>query len=77
MKVASARTNARYQVVLPKPVRDALDVQPGDELLFLVDGDTVTLRPKPDSFTDMLHGLHREIWPDPDVWLQKEQSTWE
>ena len=35
------------------------------------------LRPQPDSFTEVLQGLHKEIWPDPDAWLEEERSTWE
>jgi len=77
MQTIVARMSAKYQVVIPKAVREALRLQPRDRLLFLLDGDTVILRPQPDSFTEALQGLHREIWPDPDTWLEEERSTWE
>lgn len=77
MQTVTARVGARYQVVIPKAVREALNLRPQDTLLFLVDGDTVFLRPKPASFTETLLGLHREIWPDPDAWLEEERGAWE
>jgi AbrB family looped-hinge helix DNA binding protein len=77
MRSIAARMSAKYQIVVPKPVREALHLQPQDTLLFLLDGDTVILRPQPASFTEALQGLHQEVWPDPDAWLEKERSTWE
>ena len=77
MQTIVARVSAKYQVVIPKAVREALGLRPRDSVLFLLDGDTVILRPWPDSFTEALQGLHSEIWPDPDVWLEEERSTWE
>jgi len=77
MQAITARMSAKYQVVIPKPVREALHLRPQDTLLFLLDGDTVVLRPQPASFTKALRGLHKELWPDPDTWLEEERSTWE
>lgn len=77
MKTISARISTKYQVVIPKFVRELLQLQPQDTLLFLVYNSTVILRPKPKSFTAAMRGLHQELWPDPDTWLEKERSTWE
>ncbi len=77
MRAITARISAKYQVVIPKPVRESLQIQPHDTLLFLLDDDTVILRPQPANFTDAMRGLHRELWPDPDTWLEEERSTWE
>ncbi len=76
MQAIAARMSAKYQIVIPKPVREILRLQPRDTLLFLVDGDTVILRPQPASFTQALRGLHQELWPDPDEWLEQERSSW-
>ncbi len=72
-----AQISSKYQVVIPKPVRETLHLRPEGALLFLVDGDTVIVRPKPNSFSEALQGLHRELWPDPDQWLEAERSSWE
>jgi AbrB family looped-hinge helix DNA binding protein len=77
MQTITARMSAKYQVVIPKAVREALRLQPQDTLLFLLDGDVAVLRPRPVSFTEALRGLHQEIWPDPDGWLEEERTTWE
>lgn len=76
MERVTARIGARYQIVLPRAVRKALNLRPRDTLLFLIDGDSVFIRPKPESFTEALLGLHREIWPDPDQWLEEERAAW-
>ena len=77
MMAIAAKISTKYQVVIPKAVREALGLQPQDRLLFLLDGDTVLLRPEPASFTRALRGLHRDLWPDPDEWLEQERSSWE
>ena len=77
MITASAQVSTKYQVVIPKEVREVLRLHPNDTLLFLIDGDTVILRPRPASFTKTLRGLHREVWTDPDGWLEKERAAWE
>ena len=77
MKTLAARISTKYQVVIPKAVREALDLQPRERLLFLLDGDTVILRPEPASFTEAMRGLHGDLWPDPDEWLEQERSSWE
>jgi AbrB family looped-hinge helix DNA binding protein len=77
MQAIAAKISAKYQVVIPKPIRESLRLQPQDVLLFLLDGDTVTLHPQPSSFTEAMRGLHRELWQDPDAWLEEERATWE
>ena len=77
MEAFMARISSKYQVVIPKRVREALGLQPHDTLLFLIDGPNVILRPRPDDFTSMLRGLHQALWEDPDAWLEKERATWE
>ena len=77
METIAARLSSKYQVVIPKLVRDRLRLEPQSTLLFLVEGDTVILRPRPDDFTVALRGLHQRLWPDPEAWLEGERSTWE
>ena len=77
MQAITARISAKYQVVIPKPVRESLHIQPQDTLLFLLDGDTVIIYPQPADFTEAMRGLRRELWPDPDTWLEEERAAWE
>jgi AbrB family looped-hinge helix DNA binding protein len=77
MQAIAARMSSKYQVVIPKAVREALQIGPRDTLLFLLDGDTVTVRPQPESFTEAMRGLHQGLWSDPDSWLETERQSWE
>jgi AbrB family looped-hinge helix DNA binding protein len=78
MIAVSAQVSDKYQVVIPREVRQKLNLHPRDTLLFLIDGDTVIIRPRPVSFTATLRGLHQEVWADVDVdeWLTQERSAW-
>lgn len=71
-----AQVSTKYQVVIPKEVRELMNIQPRDTVLFLIDGDTVLMRPKPKSFTQTLRGLHRHVWSDSEKWLEEERSSW-
>lgn len=68
----------RYQLVLPKKVRQRLDLHEGDELLVEVSRRGILLIPRPKSYTDHMAGLHREVWQDLDVddYLEQERKTW-
>jgi AbrB family looped-hinge helix DNA binding protein len=77
MKVVPARLSSKYQLVIPKEIRQRLQLEPKTMVLFILEEDTVILRPKPDDFTEALCGLHAELWPDPDGWLEEERATWE
>lgn len=81
MITATAQVSTKYQVVIPKEVREVLDVHPGSRLLFLVDGDAVYMRPAPADYTATLRGLHRAVWSgldagDAAAWLEAERDTW-
>lgn len=77
MRTFAVQVGAKYQIVIPKAVREALGLGPQGTLLFLVDGDTVMLRARPASFTQALLGMHQHLWRDPDTWLEQERASWE
>ena len=54
MTTIPAQISTKYQVVIPKEVRELMNLQPRDTVLFLIDDDIVILRPKPKSFTKTL-----------------------
>jgi len=78
METSTAKVSSKYQVVLPRSVREALGLRVGDEVIFVIDGDRVLLRPRPASFTEAMRGLHREVWAGQDVdeWLEEERAAW-
>jgi len=79
MEAIVSKISSKYQVVLPRQVREALGLHAGDALLFLVEGNMVLLRARPANFTATLRGLHREVWggKDPREWLERERSQWD
>jgi AbrB family looped-hinge helix DNA binding protein len=78
MEAIAVRVSEKYQIVIPRVVRETLQLHPDDTLLFLVSGDSVVLRNRPASFTEAMRGLHKEIWPaDPADWMDKERASWE
>jgi AbrB family looped-hinge helix DNA binding protein len=78
MESISVRVSQKYQIVIPRAVRQTLDLRPEDTLLFLISGDTVILRNRPPSFTKAMRGLHKDLWPDDSAdWLEQERSAWE
>jgi len=76
MQAVATQISTKYQIVIPKSVREALGVRPQDSLLFVIDGDTIIVRPRPASLTTALRGLHADLWPDPETWLEGERASW-
>jgi len=80
MKTAAAKIGSRYQLVLPKEARQALGVEPGDVVLFLIEGNAVRLFPRPRSYTRYTRGLGKEMWAKlggGERLHREEQAAWE
>ena len=77
MMTVTARISSKYQVVIPRAVREALKLTPEDQLLFLVDGETVTLLSRPANFTKAMRGLHKGLWEDAERQVEEERTAWE
>jgi AbrB family looped-hinge helix DNA binding protein len=77
METVSAHISSKYQVVIPRSVREALKLTPKDQLLFLMDGETVILLSRPANFTTAMRGLHKGLWPDAARQVEEERTAWE
>lgn len=75
----TTRVSSKYQVVIPKSVREKVGVNKGDELIVTVQGSDIVLKVKPNNFTDHMLGLHREVWEDVDAtdYVDGERTSWE
>ena len=69
----------RCQVVIPKPVRDALDIKAQDEVIVSVQNGNVIMQPKPRRYSEFMRGLGKEIWKKVDAaeYVRKERESWE
>lgn len=77
-ETAKAKLSTKGQLVLPKAVREALGLQPNDTVLFLVEGNIVTMMAEPENYTEAMRGLHAGMWPDDfDRWLREERDAWD
>lgn len=45
-KIASSKIMKKYIISIPKAVREALDIKPGDYIEWFVDGDKITIKKK-------------------------------
>ncbi len=45
--MATVTVSSKYQIVIPKEVREALDIKPGQEFAVLVKGTSISLVPVP------------------------------
>lgn len=80
MKTVSAKLSIRCQMVLPKEIRDALGVKPGDTVLLAIEKDHIRLFPKPKNYAEYTYGLGKEIWKtlgSGEKFHLEEQKVWE
>ena len=75
--MSKTKVGARYQVVVPKEIREALNLKPGDYLEVKVVDGTVVMIPQA-SYTSRIFGKHREIWDDEDAvtYVRRERESW-
>jgi len=59
--------SSKNQIVIPKKARQKLEVEPGDQLILDVEEHSLTLKPKPKSYSKHLKGLHRAVWREVDA----------
>lgn len=74
----SVKVNAKYQIAIPRFVREKLKVKAGDRLVVDVQDGMMVLIPGPTSYADDLLGLHGDIWKGMDSrdYLKAERDTW-
>jgi AbrB family looped-hinge helix DNA binding protein len=72
--VPESTLSAKNQVVIPKEAREALQLKPGDKVLFVVRGDNVLVLQKPRAHHAAIFGLARRQYPA--GYLGKERDSW-
>ncbi len=71
------KVDKRYQVVIPKEIREALNLKPGDYLDVKIVDRAVVMVPQT-SYTSRLFGKHREVWQGEDAvaYVRRERDSW-
>lgn len=72
-----AKLGERYQIVVPKDVREALHLKPGDRLDVRIEEGKVVMIPQP-SHISRLFGKHRDLWKDTEAvdYIRSERESW-
>lgn len=75
----TVKISSKYQVVIPKEIREAIKLQPGDQLLVGLENGKVVMRLKPKSYARYLRGLHKEVWQGVDAtdYVKRERESWD
>ncbi|MBZ8180926.1 AbrB/MazE/SpoVT family DNA-binding domain-containing protein [Oscillatoria salina] len=75
--MTTAKLGGRYQIVIPKNVREVLNLKPGDRFDIKVENGKVLMIPQP-SFSSRLFGKHKHIWQGEDAvaYIRSERESW-
>jgi AbrB family looped-hinge helix DNA binding protein len=76
MALPSVKVSNRYQIAVPQHARKRLKIKSGDRLLVDVQDGMIILLPEPENYTQLLAGLHREIWEKSGEYLIGERNAW-
>jgi len=73
------KVGRRYQIVIPKKVREQLGVNIEDELIVRVRDGWIIMQPKPRRYSEYMQGLGKEVWKGVEAteYVRKEREAWE
>ena len=75
----SSRLTSKCQVTVPREIRKALHLSPGNLVYFSVEGGRAFLSPAPESHARALKGLGKDAWGalgGADRFLRRERDSW-
>jgi AbrB family looped-hinge helix DNA binding protein len=72
--MAEVRISTKNQIVVPREVREALDLKADDRLLLVVRGDRAILLPKPKKYSRAVIGMGNGVYPS--GYLKDERDAW-
>ena len=68
------KLSSKNQIVIPRDIRETLNVKAGDKLLVVSRRDTVILLRKPRRYSKAIAGMGKGLYP-PD-YLKQEKDSW-
>lgn len=72
--MAEVKLSSKNQIVIPREVRAAFRLKPGDRPLLVVRGDTAILLPKPKKYSRAVVGMGKGVHPSD--YLEQERESW-
>jgi AbrB family looped-hinge helix DNA binding protein len=73
--MALTTLSSKNMIVIPREVREALHLKPGDKIHVVARGDKVLLLRRPKSYHAAIRGLGRGVYSRRHV--QKERQSWD
>ena len=72
------KVSSKYQIVIPREVREKLNLKTGDRLIIKTNNGKIIIYPQPKSYAKYTLGLGKEIWEGIDAteFIRKERETW-
>ena len=76
-RMKTTKVGQRYQVVIPKEIRNQLKLKPGERLKVELMGNTVVME-RYSSEAEQWYGKQKTLWANIDAlaYLKEERSTW-
>jgi AbrB family looped-hinge helix DNA binding protein len=73
------KVGKRYQIVIPKKIREQLGVNIEDELIVGIRGGWIIMQPRPRRYSEYMQGLGKEVWEGVEAteYVKKEREAWE
>jgi len=72
------KVSSKYQIVIPRDIREKLNLKAGDKLIIKTNNEKIIIYPQPKSYAKYALGLGKETWQGIDAteYVQKERETW-
>ncbi|OGL78817.1 hypothetical protein A3J43_02195 [Candidatus Uhrbacteria bacterium RIFCSPHIGHO2_12_FULL_54_23] len=80
METATVTLSSKYQIVVPKKLRERYGLRARQKLFMGGDEQGIYLLPEPKSWADYLKGLGKGTWEKEgggEAWLAQERASWE
>ena len=73
------KVGKRYQIVIPRKIREQLGVNIEDELVISVRDARIIIQPRPQRYSEYMQGLGKDVWKGIDAaeYVRKEREAWE
>ena len=73
------KVGKRYQIVIPKKVREQIGVNIEDELIVSIRNGWIVMQPRPRRYSEYMQGLGKEVWKGTEAteYVRKEREAWE
>ena len=76
--MTTAKVSDKYQIAIPKEVREKIKLRKGTSVFVYTDGDTVYIWKKPKDYVKAMLGLGKDTWSGKgEEFLKKERESWD